>query len=544
VSPGAWLAYTGPALIANNGNLTLEYYSVDRAGNVETTRSVGAAIDSVPPDSTANLAGPAGSEGWYRGTVTVTITSSDATSGLRALFYSLDSGPFITYTAPLVVSAEGTHALAYRATDNAGNIEPSRTTTIRIDTVPPTSTVTWPSAGAAISGTSFLVTGMSQDGASGVSKVEISVDGGPFLAASGIFPWTYAWMLPGNGPHNLRSRATDRAGNVETPSAGITVIVDNALPSSTIASPYNGQIINASSFVITGTATDAHSGIKRVEVSTNGGISWTQAIVISPSTWLLNWAVPGDGTYNLRSRAVDNAGNVEIPSAGVNVQIDRTLPQSTIANPVSGQYIGGTYYTITGTASDAGSGIKRVQIQIDDDEWQLATGTTEWGYTWVLQEWVTDGTHVIRSRATDNAGNVETPGVGVDIIVDRTKPTSTILTPYDGQTFTSPVVNITVTSFDATSLVRRVHVSLQRSSDGFYWDGSGWTAAETWLITSGPVASWSYTWTGAPTIGQITVRSRATDNAGNIEVPGAGVRIYIRRGYDVFIPIVISGFSP
>ncbi len=544
LSPASWFTYTAPVLWSANGIQTLEYYSVDRAGNTEAAHSQSVAIDTVAPTSSASLSGPLGNEGWYRGSVNAVLTGSDATSGLRSIFYRLDAAGWLTYTSPIAVSGEGTHALVHSARDNAGNGEAAHTTTIRIDTVPPTSTVTWPHAGVAISGTSFLVMGMSQDGSSGVSKVEISVDSGPFVAASGLFPWTYAWILPGNGPHNLRSRATDRAGNVETPSAGITVTVDNALPSSTIASPYNGQIINATSFVITGTATDAHAGIKRVEVSTNGGISWTQAIVISPSTWLFNWAVPGDGVYNLRSRAVDNADNVEIPSVGISVQVDRTSPQSFIVTPVNGEYIRGTYYTITGTASDTGSGIKRVQIQVDGDEWQLATGTTAWSYTWILPEWLTDGSHTIRSRATDNAGNIETPGTDVQIIVDQTKPTSTILMPYDGQTFTSSVVNIMGTSFDATSLVRRVHISLQRSADGFYWDGSAWSATETWLITSAPVTSWSYTWTGVPTIGEITIRSRATDNAGNIEVPGAGVRIRIRRGYDVFLPIVISGFSP
>ena len=42
----------------------------------------------------------------------------------------------------------------------------------------------------------------------------------------GTIHWNYHWLLPSEGGYyTLRTRATDGAGNVETPGAGITVYV-------------------------------------------------------------------------------------------------------------------------------------------------------------------------------------------------------------------------------------------------------------------------------------------------------------------------------
>jgi hypothetical protein len=99
----------------------------------------------------------------------------------------------------------------------------------------PKSSIVSPTADSSVPAEAAVtVRGVSSDTeASSIAKVEISTDGGttwvdtvPTVSNSNYgFDWEYAWTNPAEGPHLLKTRATDRAGNVETPSAGITVTV-------------------------------------------------------------------------------------------------------------------------------------------------------------------------------------------------------------------------------------------------------------------------------------------------------------------------------
>ena len=100
-----------------------------------------------------------------------------------------------------------------------------------------------------------------------------------------------------------------------------TPTADAAAPSSTITAPAaNSTIAPGSQVTVTGTATDSGGGaVGGVEVSTNGGTTWRPAS--GRGTWTYTWAAGSSGTFNLRSRAADDSGNVETPSAGVTVTV-------------------------------------------------------------------------------------------------------------------------------------------------------------------------------------------------------------------------------
>jgi hypothetical protein len=96
---------------------------------------------------------------------------------------------------------------------------------------------------------------------------------------------------------------------------------DVAPPTSTITSPANGASIAAESSVsISGTAVDSGGGVVGgIEVSTDGGATWHRAN--GTSNWTYNWRPGVLGTINLLTRATDDSGNIEPPSAGINVNI-------------------------------------------------------------------------------------------------------------------------------------------------------------------------------------------------------------------------------
>src|SRR5215468_5605758 len=94
------------------------------------------------------------------------------------------------------------------------------------DVTPPTSTITSPAAGAAVStGITSAITGTASDAGGGtVARVDVSVDGGAtYSAATGTTVWSFSWTPTTPGRATIRSRAVDNSGNVQNPPAEINV---------------------------------------------------------------------------------------------------------------------------------------------------------------------------------------------------------------------------------------------------------------------------------------------------------------------------------
>ncbi len=131
---GAWQPYTGPILVAGDGSHTVAYRSTDAAGLMEAEGSVAFDIDTIPPATTVVLTGPPGVAGFYTGPVTVSLSATDATSGVSATQYRIDGGLWQTYTAPLTVGLDGLHVVEFRSTDHAGLEEPVQSVRFSVDT--------------------------------------------------------------------------------------------------------------------------------------------------------------------------------------------------------------------------------------------------------------------------------------------------------------------------------------------------------------------------------------------------------------------------
>lgn len=139
VDGGAWQPYTMPVMVHQLGAHTVHYRATDKAGNVAAEKSVrftvvaAAPQDTTPPVTGVTVDGTKNSDGAYIGNAKVTVSATDeGGSGVATVEYSLDGGPYLAYTAPVVVDRAGTHTLAYRATDKAGNTATARTVTFTV----------------------------------------------------------------------------------------------------------------------------------------------------------------------------------------------------------------------------------------------------------------------------------------------------------------------------------------------------------------------------------------------------------------------------
>ncbi|TXS44908.1 OmpL47-type beta-barrel domain-containing protein [Streptomyces sp. t39] len=127
VGDGAWQPYTAPVMVQEAGAHTVRYKATDKAGNAAAEKSVSFTVVTPPdPDTTApvtaaEVAGTRNSDGAYITSATVTLSAADTESGVEKIEYSLDSGPYLAYTTPVIVDRVGHHTVLYRATDKAGN---------------------------------------------------------------------------------------------------------------------------------------------------------------------------------------------------------------------------------------------------------------------------------------------------------------------------------------------------------------------------------------------------------------------------------------
>jgi hypothetical protein len=199
--------------------------------------------DNAAPTTTAAVSGPAGSNGWYRGAVQVTLSASDPNGPVAGTVYSLDGGATVPYSAPFTVSGDGIHTLSFFSTDTSGNQETPNTLAVKIDGTAPTvsaagnPTTLWPPDGTTIT---VAVSGAVADATSGIdpSSARFSVvdeygqvqpGAGISLGAGG----NYSIMIPlvalrnGNDRdgrmYTIVIRVQDNAGNLGTATSVATV---------------------------------------------------------------------------------------------------------------------------------------------------------------------------------------------------------------------------------------------------------------------------------------------------------------------------------
>ncbi|SCD76597.1 protein of unknown function [Streptomyces sp. ScaeMP-e83] len=124
---GAWQPYTAPVMVHEVGEHTVRYRATDRSGNVAAEKTVEFTVveppsqDKTAPETSVKLEGSKNSDGAFITSAKATITATDDDSGVDKVEYSLDGGPYLAYTTPVIVDRVGHHTVAHRATDKAGN---------------------------------------------------------------------------------------------------------------------------------------------------------------------------------------------------------------------------------------------------------------------------------------------------------------------------------------------------------------------------------------------------------------------------------------
>ncbi len=214
--------------IGGSGAAKLLFHATDLAGNAEAQQSVSFGIDRLAPLTIVDYGGA-----WLKKVVTLHFAAVDlGGSGLERTEYSIDGGASWTAGASCTVAAEGQTKVLYRSLDKAGNVEATRSVTVRIDLTAPVVTLTTPAEGATYLLNEVVRASWSaSDALSGLAAVRATTPSG-----SAINTGRVSRLDPQTGQRSgltYTVTATDKAGNVTTAKA--TYFVAHRLPAAFLA---------------------------------------------------------------------------------------------------------------------------------------------------------------------------------------------------------------------------------------------------------------------------------------------------------------------
>lgn len=479
-----------------DGDYNYQLRVIDDAGNISATTSQVVTIDTVAPDASKTIAIDSISDdtGLSSSDFITHDTSLTLHGSLGATLadgeyaqISIDGG--VTWQNVIVTGnswyyvdgrtlGNATYDYYVRVVDAAGNVGSSAHQQVTVDTVAPDAVITVTVDNITVdtgfdnndfltSSTSYTLNGTlgAQPGAG--EYVQVSMDGGTTWVNATVngTQWSYNdTRTLADGSYNYQVRVVDLAGNVgATTSQAVTV--DTHAPQYGITidsiSEDTGQsgtdfITMDTTLTLNGSLGSALANDERVQISLDGGNTWTDATVTNQRWSYTDTRDLADGDYTYQVRIIDQAGNVGSTSSQV-VTVD-TTPPTTVGTVVSytddeGERLGSfgsamatddSSPLINGTLNRAPDDGEIVQLYRDGI--LLGQVTMNGSASWSFQDnGLSDGNHTYILRVTDKAGNY-TESDGFVLNVDTSIPTTTAAITAQTTSDTTPIVSGTVSA--------------------------------------------------------------------------------------------------
>ncbi|HVA90761.1 MAG TPA: hypothetical protein VNL71_13075 [Chloroflexota bacterium] len=166
---------TAPTTISSEtAGATVSGTCTDAAGNTSAATTVTVKLDTTKPHTTAALVPAPNAAGWNNGPVQVTLSATDAGSGVQTLYYAATGAQTIATTnvagstATLNITSEGQTGIIYSAMDAAYNLEAAEFINVKIDHTAPSCALT--GTGVNGSGQKYIQITV-QDGGSGIGGI-------------------------------------------------------------------------------------------------------------------------------------------------------------------------------------------------------------------------------------------------------------------------------------------------------------------------------------------------------------------------------------
>ncbi|MBE3134826.1 MAG: hypothetical protein IMZ55_15270, partial [Acidobacteria bacterium] len=441
-----------------------------------------------------------------------------------------------------VAQGDGAYTLHVLSLDTAGNIQAVETTRdFSIDRAsdrPVVSVSTLNAAGTYAENllpNTLQVAGMvSDDDSVDGSALQVAVDNdgngtfdppgvmnwttvSPAVSDGRVVTWSHTFTGLTDGQYELFVRAADiydsGYGTYSSASIGpVRFAVDTAAPAGSVTYPSQGAYLNATSFNITGTATDAN-GIASVMIKvgaalpvavTNTGTNY--------STWRYPYNYVGDGQVSYQIIITDVFN--KITTIDRYFTMDRTAPTVSFIQPSNGSTVNGSLL-VRGEANDNYQ-VSQIYFAIAQSApafpggYSLLAGTYNWQKR-VKTTSYTNGAYTLYVVSVDAAGNNNSSSpqtLDVTIASDTNLPTVS-LTTTTGTLFDNTGTVMGTFSDDDGVDASTIQIDLG--------DGAGWVAVSSHGV-SGSIVSFSHSVAGlAERTADYPVQVRASDVGENFD---------------------------
>lgn len=185
----------------------------------------------------------------------------------------------------------------------------------------------------------------------------------------------------------IKFTAEDKVGN-KSLDMSLAYKVDTTAPSAGTPSIEPSKVLNSSGSVkVTYSASDALSGVKYVEFSTDSNMKEAKSVTEKAGTFTYPLAGLYDGERTVYVRVTDNAGNKSESVSSSSFIVDNTSPKVTVTSPASGSVVNKTI-SLSGTVVDNNlTKNKTPGLQyLDGTEWKPIefTSSTLDGQNWTI----------------------------------------------------------------------------------------------------------------------------------------------------------------
>ena len=430
--------------------------------------------DSTAPAASILCNAAACSAGWYVASpVSVTLAAPDAGAGLDQIRYTTDgTDPTIltgtVYSGAFDIAAEGVTTVKYRAFDRIGNDTGVQTQTVRIDTIAPGTTIDSAPAAATQDTTPTFAFSSPEAGSTFQVRAERRLVDDRDAARS-------------RSARSPRTRTRSRCARPTSPATST-----RRRPRSPSRSTRRPRTRRSPPPRPQRRARRARASRSRLGRRPRLRVPASTAAPFADCSSPTSYTGLTEAAHTFEVRAEDAAGNLDPTPATHAWTVDQTAPNTSFvstpanpsANPTPTFGLGSTETPST------------FECDLDGGGWSACS-------TPFTTPPLGNGSHTLKARATDAAGNTDASEITFTWLVDATAPTGSITSPANGADIGGTVVLASDSADAGGSGVATV--VFQRSPAG----------AGTWTSQA---ASWDTT---AQADGDYDLRVVTTDGAGN-----------------------------
>lgn len=542
VSGGSWSYASAPL---GDGTYTVIATQRDAAGNVGVAGPAKLVIDTTPPavsldtgsiaalgnNPTPTFTGTGGELPGDAPTVKVLVHRGSSVTGTIAVegSASVIGGAWSFTTTHL---PDGTYTVQALQRDQAGNEGHSATATFRVDTTPPTLTITSPKAHETLKSSSRpTFSGATSNGAGEPTAVSIEIFDGESTAEANLAQslsversgssWTTGSTGPrlANGTYTVRARELDAAGNLGE-STPLTFTV--GVPSPAVTLDALARWTNDATPSLAGTAAtfEAKPNVT-VKIwdgaSASGTLAETITTPVLSGGWSLSATTPlPDGTYTAQAEQEPEASNPAGVSDTSTFTVDTVAPVPTLSLAAPDANESGVDEIVAGAAGAAPGDRRQVTVELfsgasaePGSEVETITVNAVAGAWSARLAGLAPGEYTVQARQSDEAGNVGTSAAGsFTVAAPASSPQPATQAPVSSGSPSPPVASFTWAPTNPT--VGQV-VSLASSST----DLSSSIGSYAWDLGGGQLAPGGATATTSfATPGPHVVRLQVTDGNG------------------------------